>query len=51
MGDLEKSGQYYLESIEAREELLRSDPNNNLIRRNLMIAYGNYEVLLHWSPI
>ena len=52
MGDLEKSGQYYLESIEAREELLRNNPNSNLIRRNLMIAYGNYAALLGipWSP-
>jgi hypothetical protein len=45
MEDLEKSGQYYLESIEAREELLHNDPDNSVIRRNLMIAYGNYAAL------
>jgi tetratricopeptide (TPR) repeat protein len=31
---------------------LRNNPNSNLIRRNLMIAYGNYAALLGipWSP-
>jgi eukaryotic-like serine/threonine-protein kinase len=46
MGDLEKAGGYYKESIAAREELLRNDPQNNLFRRNLLIVYGNYSMLL-----
>jgi eukaryotic-like serine/threonine-protein kinase len=52
LGDLEKAGEYYRESIVAREELLRKDPSNPLIRRSLMINYGNYTTLLGnpWSP-
>jgi tetratricopeptide (TPR) repeat protein len=52
LGDLEKAGDYYRESIEAREDLLHNDPNNTLIRRNLLIAYGNYAALLGvpWNP-
>jgi tetratricopeptide (TPR) repeat protein len=52
LGDLEKSGEYYREAIAAREELLRKDPSNNLVRRSLMINYGNYTALLGnpWTP-
>jgi tetratricopeptide (TPR) repeat protein len=52
MGELEKSGAYYVESIKARENLLQADPNNAALRRNLLIAYGNYATLLGvpWSP-
>jgi eukaryotic-like serine/threonine-protein kinase len=51
MGELEKAGQYYRESIAARERLLEAHSTNLALRRNLMIAYGNYEVLLGipWS--
>lgn len=52
LGELEKASEYYRESIASRERLLEAHPTNTLIRRNLMIAYGNYEVLLGipWSP-
>jgi hypothetical protein len=35
-----------------REALLQSDPGNPIIRRNLLMAYGNYASLLGipWSP-
>jgi serine/threonine protein kinase len=46
LGDLEKAGEYYREAIAAREELLRNDPHNNLLRRNLLIVYGNYTMML-----
>jgi len=46
MGNLEQAGEYYKESIATREELLRNDPQNNLLRRNLLIVYGNYTMLL-----
>ena len=51
LGELEKAAEYYRESIASRERLLEAHPTNTLIRRNLMIAYGNYEVLLGipWS--
>lgn len=50
-GNLEKSGEYYRQSIEIREQLLLSDPANQSIRRNLLVAYGNYVLLLGvpWS--
>jgi hypothetical protein len=38
MGELEKAGEYYRMSIEAREALLQSDPGNPIIRRNLLVA-------------
>jgi tetratricopeptide (TPR) repeat protein len=52
LGELEKSAEYYRESIAARETLLQSDPTNTLVRRGLMITYGNYTALLGnpWSP-
>lgn len=52
LGELEKSAAAYRESIDAREELLRIDPNDSALRRNLLIAYGNYSMLLGvpWSP-
>ena len=50
-GDLSHAGDYYRQSIAMREDLLRVDPHNVAIRRNLMIAYGNYATLLGipWS--
>jgi tetratricopeptide (TPR) repeat protein len=42
LGELERAADYYHESIDARESLLRDDPNDPLLRRNLLIAYGNY---------
>jgi tetratricopeptide (TPR) repeat protein len=52
LGELEKSADAYRQSIEAREELMRVDPNDLALRRNLLIAYGNYCTLLGvpWSP-
>ncbi len=52
LGELEKSADAYRESINAREELMRVDPNDSALRRNLLIAYGNYSMLLGvpWSP-
>ena len=51
LGNLEKSGEHYRQSIEIREQLLLSDPANVSIRRNLLIVYGNYVLLLGvpWS--
>ena len=51
LGELDKSADYYRETIAAREVLLQSDPTNNLTRRGLMITYGNYTALLGspWS--
>ena len=46
LGNLEKAGEYYKESIATREELLRSGVQSNLLRRNLLIVYGNYTMLL-----
>jgi tetratricopeptide (TPR) repeat protein len=46
LGNLEKAGEYYKESIATREQLLINDPQNNLLRRNLLIVYGNYTMLL-----
>ena len=52
LGELEKSAGAYRESIDAREELMRVDQNDSALRRNLLIAYGNYTTLLGvpWSP-
>ena len=52
LGNLEKSAADYRESIAAREELLRKDPSDTLVRRSLMINYGNYAALLGipWTP-
>jgi eukaryotic-like serine/threonine-protein kinase len=51
LGNLDKASEDYRESITAREELLSHDPNDYAVRRNLMIAYGNYALLLGipWS--
>jgi serine/threonine protein kinase/tetratricopeptide (TPR) repeat protein len=45
-GDLEKSAGAYLESIHLREELLGADPHNSKIRRDLLVANGNYAMVL-----
>ena len=52
LGELDKSADYYSQAITAREELLHKDPSNNLVRRSLMINYGNYAALLGipWTP-
>ncbi len=52
LGDLEKSGEYYRQSIELREQLQQNDPNDLNIRRGLIVTYGNYAALLDipWSP-
>jgi eukaryotic-like serine/threonine-protein kinase len=51
VGDLPHAAEYYRESIGVREDLLRADPHNAVIRRNLLIAYGNYATVLGipWS--
>jgi tetratricopeptide (TPR) repeat protein len=52
LGDLDKAAEYYRESIAAREVLYRKEPHSNLLRRGLMVTYGNYTALLGnpWSP-
>jgi eukaryotic-like serine/threonine-protein kinase len=52
LGDLEKSAEYYRQSIDLREQLHHDDPNNIDVRRGLIITYGNYAALLDipWSP-
>jgi eukaryotic-like serine/threonine-protein kinase len=46
LGELQKSDEYYREAIQAREELIHDDPDNTALRRNLLINYGNYAMLL-----
>jgi len=46
LGELEKSGDYYRQSIEAREEWILHDPTDTSQKRNLLIGYGNYTSLL-----
>ena len=52
LGELEKSGEYYRQSIKDREELISVDTNDLALQRNLLIVYGNYATLLGvpWSP-
>lgn len=52
LGDLEKSREYYRQSIELREQLQQNDPNDLNIRRGLIVTYGNYATVLGipWSP-
>jgi tetratricopeptide (TPR) repeat protein len=51
-GDLNKAADYFQQSITAREELLRATPNDGTVRRNLLVAYGNFSTILgaEWSP-
>jgi eukaryotic-like serine/threonine-protein kinase len=51
-GELEKSADYYRQSIAAREALLLDTPNDGILRRDLVVAYGNYSAVLgvEWSP-
>ncbi len=51
MDDLEQSAELYRQSIEMREELLRMDPHYAGLQRNLIVANGNYAVVLGspWS--
>jgi eukaryotic-like serine/threonine-protein kinase len=51
MNELEQSAELYRQSIEMREELLRVDPHYGGLQRNLIVANGNYAVLLGapWS--
>jgi len=45
-GDLEQAADLYRQSIEIREQLLAADPNNVAVKRGLLVAYGNYCVVL-----
>jgi tetratricopeptide (TPR) repeat protein len=51
MDELEQSAELYRQSIEMREELLRLDPHYAGLQRNLIVANGNYAVVLGapWS--
>jgi serine/threonine protein kinase len=51
-GNLTQSAEYFERSIRIREQFLEVEPNNVLVQRNLMVAYGNYATLLGipWSP-
>ncbi len=51
LGNLDAAERDYQTSIEARESLLQQDPTNLVTQRNLMVAYGNYALLLDipWS--
>jgi tetratricopeptide (TPR) repeat protein len=51
MDELEQSAALYRQSIEMREELLRVDPHYAGLQRNLIVANGNYAVVLGapWS--
>ena len=44
--DLEEAAHYFEMSIAMRENLLKTSPDNLLVRRGLMVAYGNYAVVL-----
>jgi serine/threonine protein kinase len=52
LGELEKAGDNYRQSIEIREELLRNQPDDSALQRGLLVAYGTYATLLGvpWSP-
>jgi tetratricopeptide (TPR) repeat protein len=52
LGNLDKAAEYFRQSIDLRETLLKRDPNDLNIRRGLLISYGNYAALLglSWSP-
>ena len=46
LGELQKSADYFRNSIAIREGLLQANPSSTSLRRSLMIVYGNYAVLL-----
>jgi len=50
-GQLEPAAEHYRQSIQLREELLQSDPHNVSYQRGLLVAYGNYALVLGipWS--
>ena len=52
LGNLEQAATDFQRSIAMREIMLSADPGNLIIQRNLMVAYGNYAMLLGipWSP-
>jgi len=52
IGELDNASDYFRQSIAVREELLRDQPGDMIISHNLMVAYGNYALLLGipWSP-
>ena len=52
MGNLDQAATDFQRSIAMREAILSADPGNLLVRRNLMVSYGNYAMLLGipWSP-
>lgn len=49
--DPEKTMDYFERSIRIREQFLEREPPNAVVRRNLMVAYGNYAARLGvpWS--
>ena len=52
LGNLDEAATDFQRSIAMRETIVRANPGNLAIRRNLMVAYGNYALLLGvpWSP-
>jgi tetratricopeptide (TPR) repeat protein/tRNA A-37 threonylcarbamoyl transferase component Bud32 len=51
LADSEKTVDYFERSIRIREQFLEREPHNAVVRRNLMVAYGNYATRLGvpWS--
>ena len=51
VGDLTTSMDYFERSIRIRQELIEQQPANVVLRRGLMVVYGNYATLLGmpWS--
>jgi tetratricopeptide (TPR) repeat protein len=51
-GELRRAEEFYRQSIELREDLLRDDPKDMTAKRNLIVVYGNYASILGvpWMP-
>jgi serine/threonine protein kinase len=51
-GNMAQAAEYFERSIRIREQFLEAEPNNVVVRRNLLVTYGNYAALLGipWSP-
>ena len=51
VGELQPAAAAYRNSIELRQQLISADPNNVVVRRGLLVVYGNYAALLGipWS--
>jgi len=45
-GELDRATEYYRQSIQIREQLLHDQPQDNGTMHNLMVAYGNYAIVL-----